>query len=92
MPYVVTRDDRCPASKPWGVTNQQTGDLHGCHPTKEHARSQQRALYAAADDARPRRSAAKAPPQDATQVPADWADGNENGRAHLMQPRTEGST
>lgn len=72
MPYVVKQDDRCPASKPWGVSNQQTGRLHGCHPTKEHARGQQRALYAAEDDARPARSLAEEP-QDATVVPGDWA-------------------
>jgi hypothetical protein len=85
MPYVVRTDSRCPASRPWGVVNQATGELHGCHPSEEHARSQQRALYAAEDAARPRRSAEE--PQDATTVPGDWAS---NGRAH-MQPRTEGN-
>ncbi len=72
MPYVVRVDGRCPAAKPWGVSNQKTGDLRGCHPAKEHARSQQRALYAAEDSARPRRSAPEAP-EDATTVPGDWA-------------------
>lgn len=85
MPYVVRQDDRCPASRPWGVSNQQTGDLHGCHPTKEHARSQQRALYAAEDDARPRRHVVHVP-EDATTVPEDWAV-----TGGLMQPRSEGN-
>jgi hypothetical protein len=57
MPYIVRRDlSRCPASKPWAVTNEATGDLRGCHPTKEHARLQQKALYASVPDARPARS------------------------------------
>lgn len=72
MPYVVRQDDRCPASRPWGVSNQQTGDLHGCHPSKAHARLQQKALYAAEGDARPQRSAVQEP-CDATTVPGDWA-------------------
>jgi len=55
MPYVIKLDDRCPASKPWAVANQQTNDLRGCHPTKEHAREQQKALYANVPDARPER-------------------------------------
>lgn len=84
MPYVVKQDDRCPASKPWGVSNQKTGDLRGCHPTKEHARLQQKALYAAEDDARPQRAAAA--PEDATTVPGDWAVSG-----GLMQPRNEGN-
>lgn len=86
MPYVVREDDRCPASRPWGVFNQQTGDLHGCHPTKEHARRQQRALYAAEDSAPPQRSAVRAP-EDATTVPGDWATSG-----GLMQPRSEGNS
>jgi hypothetical protein len=82
MPYIVRQDDRCPASRPWGVSNQQTGDLHGCHPTKAHARSQQRALYAAEDAASPGRSAAV--PEDDTGPERRWADGydRESGRAH----------
>jgi hypothetical protein len=64
MPYVIRNDDpRCPPSKPWSVVNQQTNDLRGCHPTMEHARKQQKALYASVPDARPQRSAE---PEDAT--------------------------
>lgn len=47
MPYVVVKDTSvCPSSKPWAVKNEDTGKLFGCHPTKEHARKQQDALYA----------------------------------------------
>ncbi len=46
MPYSVGKHDACPASKPYGVTNTQTGTLHGCHATKAKAQAQQRALYA----------------------------------------------
>ena len=57
MPYIVRQDlSKCPASKPWAVCNEQTGDLRGCHPTKAHARLQQKALYANVPDARPQRS------------------------------------
>jgi len=56
VPYVIKRDDRCPASKPFAVVNQQTGDLRGCHPTEDHARQQQKALYVNVPDARPQRS------------------------------------
>lgn len=52
MPWTVSEDTHvCPASKPWAVKNQQTGDLRGCHPTENHARRQQRALYAIVPDA-----------------------------------------
>ena len=83
MPWVVKKDDRCPVSKPWGVTNQQTGHLHGCHPSREHGLKQAAALYASVDDSRPARSAPE--PEDATSVPAGWA----SVTGGLMQPRDE---
>jgi hypothetical protein len=53
MPYSVSKDaEACPASRPWAVKNQQTGKLHGCHPTKEAAKKQQAALYVHVPDAR----------------------------------------
>jgi hypothetical protein len=74
MPYVIRENDsRCPAGKPWSVVNQATGDLRGCHPSKKHAREQQKALYAVVDDARPR----SAEPEDVTVFPADvWEAGS----------------
>jgi hypothetical protein len=57
---------------PCGVSNQETGDLRGCHPAREHARSRHRARCATGDGARPRRPAPEAP-GDATAVPGDWA-------------------
>lgn len=46
MPWDVHKDSRCPASKPWGVTKSADGTLEGCHETREHALTQQAALYA----------------------------------------------
>jgi len=46
MPWIVRRDPRCPDAKPFGVVNEVTDVLHGCHPDKDHARKQQKALYA----------------------------------------------
>jgi len=63
MPWVVRKDERCPAGKPWGVANQQTNDLRGCHPSREHGLRQAAALYATVADSRPKRNAG---PEDAT--------------------------
>jgi hypothetical protein len=53
MPYEVVKDTEvCSVSKPWAVKNKNTGDLRGCHATKEHAQKQQKALYANVKDAR----------------------------------------
>jgi hypothetical protein len=47
MPWNITKDDRCPADKPYGVVGGASGNhLAGCHPTKAKARAQQSALYA----------------------------------------------
>jgi hypothetical protein len=53
MPFNVVRDtSRCPVGKPWAVIGGRSGnDLFGCHPSKEHARTQQQALYAQDADA-----------------------------------------
>jgi len=52
MPYSIREDDsRCPAGKKWSVVNSDTGDLKGCHPSKDSARQQQKALYANVPDA-----------------------------------------
>jgi hypothetical protein len=51
MPYVVVKDTNvCPADKPWAVKNKNTGDLRGCHPSKQKARQQQMALYVHVED------------------------------------------
>lgn len=46
MPWKVEKTDSCPASKPWGCINQMSGEVEGCHATKEDAEAQQAALYA----------------------------------------------
>jgi len=51
MPYSVGKDERCPASKPWAVTNSTTKAVVACHMTKAMAQKQQRALYANVPDA-----------------------------------------
>jgi hypothetical protein len=46
MPWKITKDSRCPASKPYGVVGGSTGNrLAGCHPTQEAAKKQLAALY-----------------------------------------------
>lgn len=48
MPWNVTKDSRCPASRPYGVSGGSTGNrLMGCHVSEDAAKSQQAALYAA---------------------------------------------
>ncbi len=52
MPYKAKQDDRCPASKPWGVIKETDGALMGCHPSEEAAMEQVQALYANEPEAR----------------------------------------
>jgi HK97 family phage prohead protease len=53
MPWIVEKDlTVCPTEKPFAVKNQTTGDLVGCHVTKDVATKQQAALYADADKAK----------------------------------------
>ena len=73
MPYVVKRDDRCPVSRPWGVSNEKTGKLHGCHPSKDAGREQQKALYANEPGARPQRSVQPEPVDDVFPQPEGLA-------------------
>lgn len=44
---VVKGHEGCPTGRPWAVVGADTGKVHGCHPTKERARAQQSAIYAA---------------------------------------------
>lgn len=50
MPYKVTKTDKCPASKPWGVIKVSDGKLMGCHPTKAKANDQVAAIEANTDE------------------------------------------
>jgi hypothetical protein len=52
MPWRVGRSDRCPASRPWAVTNQSSGTVEGCHASEAAARRQMAALYANEPSAR----------------------------------------
>lgn len=46
MPWKVEKTDSCPASKPWGVVNTDTGDSGGrCHPDRDSALKQMAVLY-----------------------------------------------
>jgi len=73
MPFIIEKTDQCPVSKPYGVftevgghgTNKK-GRLHGCHPTSDAARAQQKALYANVPEAK---SAAPMPPNLRTAEP-----------------------
>lgn len=46
MPWSVHRSSRCPASRPWVVTEDADGSLEGCHKTKTDANKQLAALNA----------------------------------------------
>lgn len=46
MPWSISRSEECPASRPWAVTKDGTGEVEGCHETEEAAMRQRRALYA----------------------------------------------
>ena len=52
MPWnIVEHDDRCPAGQPFAVVGGAGGNkLFGCHADRDSARTQQKALYAQADD------------------------------------------
>src|SRR4051794_13168314 len=48
MPWEIKESEQCPASKPFGIFNKETQALRGrCHATRESAKAQLRALYAA---------------------------------------------
>lgn len=72
MPYHVAETGKCPASKPWGCIKSSTGEVMGCHPTKEAATKQLQALYA--NEPRGHKSMAKVDdsPWDASKA---WANG-----------------
>lgn len=44
FPYDVRRDDRCPSSRPWAVVKSDSGELIGCHETREGAVDQRQAI------------------------------------------------
>ena len=46
MPWHVAESGECPPSKPWACINDQSGEVEGCHETKEDAEAQMAALYA----------------------------------------------
>jgi HK97 family phage prohead protease len=48
-PWTVVEDDRCPASRPYGVV-REGGALEGCHETEEMAQRQRAALYASENE------------------------------------------
>lgn len=50
MPYdIVQNSPQCPASKPWAVVTEDEEQLLGCHPTREQARAQRRAVLVSED-------------------------------------------
>lgn len=49
MPWHVAQSAQCPAGKPWGVINENTGEVEGCHASEAAAQEQVAALYAAED-------------------------------------------
>lgn len=59
MPFVVQKTAQCPTSRPYGVftetahgSGKTTGKPHGCFPSADAAREQQKALYSNVPDAR----------------------------------------
>ena len=47
MPWTIRQNDpNCPPDRPWSVRQTETGDLEGCHPTREDAVRQVAALHA----------------------------------------------
>lgn len=50
MPWSVQKTSSCPDSRPWGVVNDDNGNVEGCHSTKAAAEKQQAALYANVDE------------------------------------------
>lgn len=49
MPWDV-RKSGCPESKPYAVVKESTGEVVGCHETRQDAESHMRALYANVKD------------------------------------------
>lgn len=53
MPYKIVKDEKkCSPSKPFACINSDTGKVHGCHPTRQAAIQQLRALYRNVPDAK----------------------------------------
>ena len=47
MPWsIVTNHEECPSERPYGVVQESSGELAGCHATMEDAERQVAALYA----------------------------------------------
>lgn len=46
MPYSVARDKSCPPARPWACKKTADGKVLGCHPSREAAQRQVRAIYA----------------------------------------------
>src|SRR5438045_3830978 len=46
MPWVIEKGHGCPPSRPFAVVNKSSGKREGCHPSKDAAKQQQKALYA----------------------------------------------
>jgi hypothetical protein len=49
MPYSEKMTKACPISRPWGVFNDATAQLMGCHASEDDAQEQIAALYASED-------------------------------------------
>lgn len=47
MPYDIEKDSRCPTDSPWAVLKESDRSIKGCHPSRERAERQRRALNAA---------------------------------------------
>lgn len=46
MPWHIAKSDECPASEPWAVIKDATGEVEGCHALEADAADQMQALYA----------------------------------------------
>lgn len=84
MPWTIKeKDPSCDAAKPFGVHNQDTGRLVGCHATRDDALGQQRALYANVPDSRPNESGQRAADEANEQLDDVAEDESVHHRANI---------
>ncbi len=82
MPWTVSRNDECPASRPWAVIKDDDGSIEGCHASEADAQAQLVALNIAESEGRAYESIDFRPPEgvaEEAQRGLDWR--REYGRA-----------
>ncbi len=75
MPWTVSRNDECPASRPWAVIKDDDGSIEGCHASEADAQAQLVALNIAESEGRAYESIDFKPPEgvaEEAQRGLDW--------------------